>query len=187
MCIRWAWDECPQDIHKIEKGVCGCGVPDDANGDGIPDCKSFEHIVQSWVVGGSVLAAGVVLAPWVIWLSKRCWNDRKKYFCGRARETTDTCTHVLRTETRIRYGLLAIGFVGTLGGEFALSFMKIFAGIADTAATVVSFFWILFNFDDPVIKALYGIFTAIGLSIQIVNTGLRWRVWFGGGECNKGN
>ncbi|UCE60007.1 MAG: exo-alpha-sialidase [Phycisphaerales bacterium] len=33
-------DECPRDANKIEPGICGCGVDDDADsdGDGIPDC-----------------------------------------------------------------------------------------------------------------------------------------------------
>ncbi len=34
-----ACDGCPTDPHKIEPGVCGCGVPDtDSDGDGTPDC-----------------------------------------------------------------------------------------------------------------------------------------------------
>jgi hypothetical protein len=33
-------DRCPTDPNKIEPGVCGCGVNDnaDTDGDGVPDC-----------------------------------------------------------------------------------------------------------------------------------------------------
>src|SRR5207244_820970 len=32
-------DYCPNDSHKVEPGICGCGVPDtDTDGDGVPDC-----------------------------------------------------------------------------------------------------------------------------------------------------
>ncbi|MBS1936402.1 MAG: hypothetical protein JSS84_01140, partial [Bacteroidetes bacterium] len=32
-------DACPNDPHKVEPGVCGCGIPDvDTDGDGVMDC-----------------------------------------------------------------------------------------------------------------------------------------------------
>ncbi len=38
--LRDECDECPFDQDKIEPGVCGCGLDDDADadGDGVPDC-----------------------------------------------------------------------------------------------------------------------------------------------------
>ncbi len=38
--LRNECDECPNDLYKIEPGICGCGEDDslDADGDGVPDC-----------------------------------------------------------------------------------------------------------------------------------------------------
>ena len=38
--LRYECDECPNDPNKIEHGICGCGLDDnaDADGDGVPDC-----------------------------------------------------------------------------------------------------------------------------------------------------
>ncbi|MHC4444910.1 MAG: hypothetical protein ACYTBZ_10350 [Planctomycetota bacterium] len=38
-----ACDNCPTDTNKINPGACGCGVPDDSNGDGVIDCLVSDH------------------------------------------------------------------------------------------------------------------------------------------------
>lgn len=41
-------DNCPDDPDKINPGICGCGKPDDANNDGIPDCQDpCDHNIDS--------------------------------------------------------------------------------------------------------------------------------------------
>ena len=41
-------DDCPADPDKTSPGICGCGVPDDDNNDGVPDCQdACDHNVDS--------------------------------------------------------------------------------------------------------------------------------------------
>ncbi|MFM2165572.1 MAG: hypothetical protein RL325_2009, partial [Planctomycetota bacterium] len=39
-------DNCPSDPAKTQPGFCGCGTPEDANGDGLNDCTDIELVLD---------------------------------------------------------------------------------------------------------------------------------------------